>query len=78
MHAGRNHEAIRRQRVNAKRRHAYEQAHFALVGRPAPTVIPFVPAKRVVAPRPPSPSGRVLKNVYVSQVGRFQFRLIHR
>jgi hypothetical protein len=76
--AGRDHEEIRRQRVNAKRRTAYEKSHFAIVGRPSPTVIPFVSAKRVVAPRPPSPAGRILKNVFVSQVGRFQFRLIHR
>jgi len=73
-------ESIRKSKLEAKRRTAYERSHFALVGRPAPTVITYRSHKKPV-PAPPAPTeapGRVLRNLYISQVGRFQFRLIHR
>ena len=76
--AGRDLEAVRKARADAKRRVAYERTHFALVGRPAPTVIPYRTAKfDKLTPDPPA-QGRVLRNLYISQVGRFQYRLIHR
>lgn len=75
---GRDLDAIRQDRVESKRRVAYERAHFALVGRPTPTVIPFRQGKHVVPPPAPTAPGRILRNLYISQVGRFQFRLIHR
>lgn len=69
--------AVRQARVEAKRRSAYEKTHFALVGRPSPTVIPYGKTAKKLTPDP-VPAARVLRNLYISQVGRFQFRLIHR
>lgn len=77
-YVGRDLDAIRKARVDSKRRTAYEKAHFALVGRPAPTVIPFSRASYGKQSAPAAPSTRILRNLYISQVGKFQFRLIHR
>lgn len=49
------------------------------MGRPAPTLASIHTRRpKPAADATPVPPARILRNLYISQVGKFQFRLIHR
>lgn len=75
-------EAIRKARAAARLRKQYEETHFAIVGVPPPgplrRVLPRGTDASVPGPKVGSVRTRVLRNQYISQVGRYQFRLLHK
>ena len=71
-------EAIRRARIAARQRKQYDETHFAIVGLASGALSRKAARTEGMASVPKAVRTRLLRNQYISQVGRYQFRLLHK